>query len=144
MNIVFLDVDGVLNSENYLIYMYEKNKRPYHLYDMPFDPKCMENLKRLVKETKSKIVISSTWRKYEKNMEKLPNAYKSVFFILQNIHFLKTGDFIQTKQELLSRLAGEDREVLAWAMKIKNQNTYDFDEAFQTVFEWSKNTIGKS
>ena len=37
MNIIFLDVDGVLNSTSHLKVMCEKNKRPYSGYDYPFD-----------------------------------------------------------------------------------------------------------
>ena len=80
----------------------------------------------------------------ENNIEKLPNTYKSVFFILQNIHFRQTGNFIQTKQDLLCRLHKEDKEVLQKALEIKNQSTYDFDEAFQILFEWCKNSINRA
>jgi len=79
----------------------------------------------------------------ESNIKGLPNTYKSVFFILQNIYFYRTGDFIKTKQELLSQLSGEDKEVFVKALEIKNQDIYDFDEAFQILFEWCKNTINK-
>lgn len=71
------------------------------------------------------------------------DAYKSVFFILQNIHFLKIGNFIQTKRELLAQLSGEDRNVLSKALELKNQSVYDFDDAYQILFEWCKNTINK-
>ena len=65
MNIVFLDVDGVLNSIRGLKQTYYQTKRPYSGYDYPFDPKCMYNLKKLVNMTNSYIVITSTWRMHE-------------------------------------------------------------------------------
>ena len=77
----------------------------------------------------------------EKNLEKLPHTYKSVFFILQNLHFQKTGCFIQTKKELLSNLSGEDYAVLYESFKIRNQNKYDFDKSFQMLFQWCQNVI---
>ena len=76
MNIIFLDVDGVLNSQNKLIEIYNKTGRPHSGTDYPFDEKCLENLKKLVKETGAKIVITSTWRKYEENMKVLLNKLK--------------------------------------------------------------------
>ena len=65
MNIVFLDVDGVLISIRGLKKTYYQTKRPYSGYDYPFDPKCMYNLKKLVNMTNSYIVITSTWRMHE-------------------------------------------------------------------------------
>lgn len=69
MNIIFLDVDGVLNSMTHLIKLYEKNKKPFFGFDTPFDPDCLKNLKELVIQTNSKIVVSSTWRKRQKGIE---------------------------------------------------------------------------
>ena len=76
MNIIFLDVDGVLNSTNKLIEVYNKTKKQHSGYSYPFDEKCLENLKTLVNKTNSKIVISSTWRKNEKGRRILLNALK--------------------------------------------------------------------
>lgn len=63
MNIIFLDVDHVLNSLNKLIEVYKKTGRPHSGYAYPFDEKCLRNLKLIVQETDAKIVITSTWRK---------------------------------------------------------------------------------
>ena len=65
MNIIFLDVDGVLNSINNLINLYNENNRSFSGDEYPFDPNCLENLKELVNDTNSHLVISSTW-KYSK------------------------------------------------------------------------------
>lgn len=71
MNIVFLDVDGVLNSLEHLIEVYNKTGKPHHGVNYPFDEKCMLNLKRLVEETNSALVITSSWRKYEDHKKRL-------------------------------------------------------------------------
>lgn len=76
MDIVFLDVDGVLNSQNKLIELYNKTGKPHSGSNFPFDEKCLENLKILVKETDAKIVITSTLRKYERNMKVFLNKLK--------------------------------------------------------------------
>ena len=60
MNIIFLDVDGVLNRVNKDISY--GLKRPYTDYFYPFTDECLNNLKELVEKTNSYIVITSTWR----------------------------------------------------------------------------------
>ena len=62
MNLIFLDVDGVLNSINNLIKVYNETQKSHSGYSFPFDPNCLENLKELVTKTNSNLVISSTWR----------------------------------------------------------------------------------
>ena len=79
----------------------------------------------------------------KKNIEQLPATYKSVFFILQNIHYQRTGNFILTKRELLSHLPEEDKIVLQKAVQIKTQEIYDFEEAFQTIFLWCQKAIAR-
>lgn len=71
MNIVFLDVDGVLNSLEHLIEVYNQTGKPHHGINYPFDERCMLNLKKLVEETHSAIVVTSTWRKYQDEKERL-------------------------------------------------------------------------
>ena len=77
----------------------------------------------------------------ENNIENLQSSYKSVFFILQNICFQESGRFIQTQKELLSELSGVNEKVFAKAVEINNNDISDFDEAFQIIFDWCKNTI---
>lgn len=57
MKIIFLDIDGVLNSEKYYRSVDRKRKNWNR-----FDPKVVGFIKRLVEEFSAKIVISSTWR----------------------------------------------------------------------------------
>ena len=61
MNIVFLDVDGVLNSIEYLTQMYKKLKRTLKQEEM-LDPICINNLKEIVDKTNARIVITSSWK----------------------------------------------------------------------------------
>lgn len=80
-------------------------------------------------------------RSREKNIAALPGTYRSVFFILQNLHYLRTGVFVQTKAELLDVLTGDDREVMRLCMELKNAETYDFDEAYHLLFRWCQSRI---
>ena len=61
MNVLFLDVDGVLNSHKYLTSLYEKKKRRLEREEF-FDPKCMIVLKKIVSKFNLEIVITSSWK----------------------------------------------------------------------------------
>jgi len=66
---IFLDVDGVLNNEEYFMKCFNRHKVKgiMSMNCFPFDPKCLNNLMKLNQELKKqnynvKIVLSSTWR----------------------------------------------------------------------------------
>jgi hypothetical protein len=78
MNVIFLDVDGVLNSEDFLRKREEEHRQLGHdgpafprretkcdcfRIDRQIDPGAIAHLNDLVEETAAKIVISSSWRK---------------------------------------------------------------------------------
>jgi hypothetical protein len=65
MKIIFLDIDGVLNSNDW--YVHRQDNVPmdsihaqYPLYE--FDPRAVARLNELTEKTGAKIVLSSTWR----------------------------------------------------------------------------------
>ena len=62
MNVIFLDIDGVLNTERFQLYQIKNHEADAYYCCFNFDPICMKNLKYLVETYKCKIVISSTWR----------------------------------------------------------------------------------
>ncbi len=82
-------------------------------------------------------------RSRERNVAALPGSYKGVFFILQNLYFLEQGEFMQTKQELLTVLAGKNKQVLAKALELGKGEPYDFDEAYELLFSWCQEMITK-
>ena len=73
------------------------------------------------------------------NVSRLPFTYKGVFFILQNLHYLRTGEFIGTKRELLIQLKGNDRAVLERSMN--REPAWDFQESFDLLFHWCQETL---
>lgn len=77
----------------------------------------------------------------EKNKEKLPFSYKNVFFILQTVYYLRSGEFIPTKAQLLRRLSGRDKVVLELAAQLQEDSQYDFSAAFETLFLWCQETL---
>lgn len=71
---IFLDIDGVLNSFQYLKHCYEKHGKPMSMNHTPFDPNCLENLMILVQTIEKnnctvQIILSSTWRLSEIDYE---------------------------------------------------------------------------
>ena len=77
----------------------------------------------------------------ETNVACLPQTYKGVFFILQNLHYLDTGCFVATKAELLDKLSGRNREVLQRALDLNSGMTCDFESSFDLLFTWCKETM---
>ena len=110
MNIIFLDIDGVLNSQNKLIEIYNITGKPHSSIYFPFDEKCLENLKNLVEETNSKIVITSTWRKYEEKMNVLINKFKEYNLDKSIIGYTPVLN-IQRQYEIIEYLMSLDTNV---------------------------------
>jgi predicted nucleotidyltransferase len=77
----------------------------------------------------------------EKNAARLAGSYKSVFFILQNLYYLRLGQFAETKAELLQLCAGQDRAVLQRSMDLNNGISHDFADSFALLFTWCQNTL---
>lgn len=79
----------------------------------------------------------------EYNISKLPITCKSVFFIMQHLYYLDSGNFILSKRELLECVQGEDRIVLELSISLQNNIDYDFDRAFSVLFNWCQNALSK-
>lgn len=60
--IIFLDIDGVLNTERHHKYCNENGLDNSDEYGYVFDPVAVKNLERIVNETGADIVISSSWK----------------------------------------------------------------------------------
>ena len=80
MKIIFLDIDGVLNSEKFYRKRGEPNYRfdlepPYPLCEFDYTSICLLN--KILKETESYIVVSSTWR-IGRSLEELQDLFNEV------------------------------------------------------------------
>ena len=79
----------------------------------------------------------------EYNVLKLPITCKSVFFIIQHLYYLSSGNFILTKRELLECVQDEDKAVLELSISLQERINYDFDRAFLVLFYWCQNTLSR-
>lgn len=130
--IVFLDVDGVLNSEETCKKWHEKTgKGGYGGFfkeeevctdeNVKWGQDLVNNLKRIITETKAKIVISSTWRKFF-SIDKFKEMFK--------VYGWSDAPVIDMTPKLNSRYRGE--EVVAWVKEnpIDNYVILDDDTDF--------------
>ena len=60
--ILFLDIDGVLNTDRQQWYCQMNSIAPVDKFGYAFDSKAVENLATILEETGAEIVISSSWK----------------------------------------------------------------------------------
>lgn len=75
-----------------------------------------------------------------RNMAAFRGACKSLFFLIQNLHFLETGCFLLTKEELKEGVSEQDRRALALA---ELPDGFDFDRAFGFLFAWCQEAFAR-
>lgn len=59
---LFLDFDGMLNTDRYAKQLRKEGIDPFDVFGAMFDPDAISNLRSIVEQTGCKIVLSSTWR----------------------------------------------------------------------------------
>ena len=74
----------------------------------------------------------------EKSVMKMRGTCKGLFFIIQNLHYLESGDFVPTRKELKEKVSEEDRKALSMA---ELPDDYDFNKEFDTLIKWVQNAF---
>ena len=74
----------------------------------------------------------------EKNIAKFRISCKSIFFLIQNLHYLESGKFIVTKKELKEKVSKDDRRVLELA---ELPDDFDFGKSMSILFTWCQNAF---
>lgn len=111
MRIIFLDMDGVMNSEQFITACVIENV--YLKLGDYVDPEAVKRLNNLTDTSEAKIVISSSWRKLL-DLESLQKLLKSKGV---------TGDIIDTTPDLFKERYGDGRpmvrgdEIYSWLSK---------------------------
>jgi hypothetical protein len=122
MKIIFLDIDGVLNHEQFYKERYEKRYEEgaiAHPYS-EVDPKSVANLNNLCKETGAKVVISSTWR--HSGLDYCKDVLEFHGF---------TGEIIDITPDGRGGMTLRGNEILQWTKnneKLLGEPYYNFNE----------------
>ena len=113
MKIIFLDIDGVLNTDRQI-----RINNLEQIKDIKFDPIAMKNLKKIVEESKAKIVITSTWRVHRQD-----NGYLWRELIRNfEMYNLDTNTLLDITPVIDRNMKTElrEKEILDWLTKHKN------------------------
>lgn len=76
----------------------------------------------------------------EQNREKFPDSCKQIFYLLQTVHYLRTGEYALSQKELIRLAEGVDQQVIQLAAKRKGGGCC-FETAFPLVFEWCRGIL---
>ena len=112
MKYIFLDFDGVLNTEKHQEFLRFNNQNTFDNYGPIFDPSAVECLSLLVSSVpNSSIVIISSW-KFE-GLDKMQNLWKDRS-LPGNLAGISPNLVPESIEDLY---AGKGREVRAWLTK---------------------------
>ena len=78
---------------------------------------------------------------HEKSEDILRGLYKAASFVVQAIVFKQTGNYIKHLNQLLLMAMPEEQMIAETFLKYKNNEPVTFEEASQTLFDWSKKWI---
>jgi len=77
----------------------------------------------------------------EKNIVRLPQAYKMVFFILQGLCWLEDGVFPGALNEMRECVGETDKAVFEKTAAARNGQPLDFQQDFELLFNWIHQTL---
>ena len=83
MNIIFLDIDGVMNCEEEMIRLLKENTNLVNA-SLPEAYRC-ELLKTLINQANAKLIISSSWRLSLRDLQQLFDIFGSYDIIISGI-----------------------------------------------------------
>ena len=100
--ILFLDIDGVLNSDAFADYMLEEDNVDIFNEDM-LDERAIIQLKKIIMATDAEIVLSSSWRWYKDTRDKVHRQLQA-----------KDIDFVDTTPLEIDTAMSRGMEIKAW------------------------------
>ena len=69
----------------------------------------------------------------EKSCDKLRASCKQLYFVIQNLHYLESGNFLLKRSDLKVAVSVEDREMLCIP---ELPDDYDFEKTYEAVITW--------
>ncbi len=76
----------------------------------------------------------------EKSRDKLRASCKQLYFVIQNLHYLESGDFILKKSDLKAAVSAQDREML-YIPELPDD--YDFEKTYEAVVAWCQKAFAR-
>ena len=73
----------------------------------------------------------------------LASAHKSVFFALRALYELRCGENVRAKKDLLSRLTGDERELLSYGLDPPERRE-EPETAFARLIRWSASAMAEA
>lgn len=161
MKVIFLDFDGVMNTESFVLHFFKimemsQVQRPeakqlrkvliQDTYGNLFDPLCLNLLEWIIEETEAKIVVSSAWR--NSGLEWIRNMWKDrgypgeIYDITPYIWNAKRG-------EEIDKWLGQHTEVSKYVIfdddsdMLTHQRPFFFqcDERYGITYEIAKKAV---
>lgn len=135
MKILFLDIDGVLNSDKwwksqgFLDRCGEYRKRGFYEYKnyAAFCPDMVQKLNRIFEETSCRIVLSTAWR-HSHSIEEIAEFLTEAGFLYSDIIIDKTPDLEYKSydpsakyNEVLASYKGRGSEIREWLDEHKDE-----------------------
>lgn len=103
MKAIFLDIDGVLNSNEHTAFIKSFITYGDNMIE-PFDDECLHNLKYIVDETDAKIIITSIWRLFPDYLYILMNKLEEYGLDKNVISLTTTNKYKDKLQEIAVKL----------------------------------------
>ncbi len=76
----------------------------------------------------------------EKSCDKLRASCKQLYFVIQNLHYLESGDFILKKSDLKAVVSEQDCEMLCIP---ELSDDYDFEKTYEAVIAWCQKAFAR-
>lgn len=138
MRVIFLDIDGVLNSRKFY-----KSDYAYAYPDDDLDPYAVKRLNHIIEQTKAKVVISSSWR--------LEHDQAEIQMMMNRNGF--QGEIIDMTDNLIKKGMDRGDEIQQWIeahsdvesfVVIDDFNFPNFDKLFPWRFIQTDYKVGLS
>lgn len=157
MKVIFLDIDGVMNSTEEMIALYNQYGSSID-NTLPSPTKC-KLLKQLVDETGAKLILSSSWRLSLNAIQKLIDLFEPYSLVLSGFtcHEVESKKFKNTLYEDINPryqhtigdfgIYIEDRgaEIAAWLLDHpKVSNFVILDDEDSDIKAWFPNNLVKT
>ncbi len=76
----------------------------------------------------------------EKSRDKLRASCKQLCFVIQNLHYLESGNFLLKKSDLKAAVSAQDREMLCIP---ELPDDYDFEKTYTAVIDWCQKAFAR-